>query len=215
MQKVFILFLFLFPCVSLTEEKAVSAETSQQIKQAETALKKILKQYQKASFQLKIKQEVYLSIIKTNLISEGLLNIKGQKFVLDLKGNPSSLTLFDGSFLWYQADKKEKVVFKLKDPMQFQILTNFFTIESFFENFQIKSFQRKNQFTFYHLEPKQEMKDLKEIFMKAGGFILEVRLTWKELNNWQKYTFSKPFQKNLSEKVFQFPSTGFQVMDQL
>ncbi|MCZ0933002.1 MAG: outer membrane lipoprotein carrier protein LolA, partial [Oligoflexia bacterium] len=200
--------------ISLGKGKASFSETDSQIKQGEKALEKLLEKYQSSSFQVKIKQEVFLSVIKTNLISEGFLNIKGQKFRLDLKGKPSSLTVFDGSFLWHQADKKEKAVFKLKDPLQFQILTNFFNRKSFFKNFQIKEFHKKGSFELYHLQPKQEMKGLGEIFMKAGGFILEIRLIWKDLNNWQKYKLSKPSQKDFLPEMFEFPSDGFQVLDQ-
>ena len=213
-KKTLLLFLVVSPFISLGEGENNLSKAKPQIKQGEKALEKLLKKYQNSAFQVKIKQEVYLSVIKTNLISEGFLNIKDQKFRLDLKGNPSSLTVFDGSFLWHQADKKEKVVFKLKDPMQFQILTNFFNVESFFKNFQIKEFHKKAQFEFYHLKPKQEMKGFGEIFMKAGGFILEIRLVWKDLNNWQKYKLSKPLQKDFPAEMFKFSTRGFQVMDQ-
>lgn len=214
MKKSFLyLFLFVLPFFSLAEQKAIPGQNPQ-IKSAESALEKLMDKYPALSFQLKIKQEIYLSIIKTNLSSKGVLNVKDDKFLLDLKGNPSSITLFDGSFLWHQADKKEKVVFKLKNLMQFQILTNFFNAKSFFENFQIQDFQKKGQVALYHLKPKQNMKNLKAVFMKAGGFILEIRLTWKDSNNWQKYTLSKPVQKDFEQEMFQFSTAGFQVMDQ-
>ena len=214
MQKVFLIFLFLSPFISLGEGPVSFPKIDSQIKQGEKVLEKLLKTYQIASFQLKIRQEVFLSIIKTNLISEGVLNIKNQKFRMDLRGRPSSVTVFDGSFLWHQADRKEKTVFKLKDPLQFQILTNFFNAKNFFKNFQIKAFHKKGSFTLYHLQPKQEMKGLGEIFMKANDFILEIRLIWKDLNNWQKYKLSRPLQQDFSPEMFQFSSGGFQVLDQ-
>ena len=213
MQKILLLFLALFPCLSVGKTEMSSSEANLQIKQGERALESLLKRYQ-TSFQIKVKQELYLSVIKTNLTSEGFLNVKGQKFLLDLKGNPSSLTIFDGSFLWHQADKKETAVFKLKDPIQFQILTNFFSAPSFFKNFQIKEFQKKGQVEVYHLKPKRGMKGLEGIFMKAKGFILEIRLIWKDLNNWQKYSLSRPLQKDFPPEMFQFSETGFQVIDQ-
>ena len=210
MQKIFILFLFVSPWVSLGDKKDLSEANPQS--KGERALRKLLKKYENSSFQVRVKQEVYLSVIKTNLSSEGFLNVKNQKFLLDLKGNPSSLTVFDGSFLWYQADKKEKLVFKLKDPMQFQILTNFFNTKSFLENFQIKEFHKKSQLEVYHLKPKQEMKGLEGIFIKARGFILEIRLVWKDLNNWQKYKLSQPVRKDFPQERFKFSTIGFQVI---
>ncbi|MDE0092681.1 MAG: outer membrane lipoprotein carrier protein LolA [Oligoflexia bacterium] len=215
-QKTLPLFLFIFPFVSLgeTKGKAQALEIRSHIKQGSAALKKTLEKYQLSSFQIQVSQEVFLSVIKTNWVSKGFLSVKNQKFRLDLEGKPSSLTVFDGHFLWYQADKRERLVFKLKNPLGFQILTNFFSWKDFFNNFQIKEFQKKDQFEFYRLQPKIEIKDLKEIFMKVDGFILEIRLIWQNLNNWQKYNFSPPAQKDFPVETFQFPVSGFQVKDQ-
>ena len=213
MQRFFLCFLLLFsPCFSLGAENRTLQNLSQ-VKAGEKALEKLLKKYDKTSFQIKVKQEVFLSLIKTNLISEGVLNVKGQKFRLSLKGKPSSLTVFDGSFLWYQADTKEKVVFKLKDPMPFQILTAFFNKTSFLKAFQIKEFQKKGPFNFYHLQPQQEMKGLEGVFIKSADFILEIRLVWKDLKNWQRYKLSKPYKTDFSEEMFQFSVVDFQVID--
>ena len=159
--------LSIFSFVCLGEGAGRSSELELRVKQGKETLKKLLLKYQNSGLQIEIKQEVYLSVIKTNLISRGLLNIQAQKFYLDLKGNPSSLTVYDGSFLWHQADKKEKTVFKLKNPMQFQILTNVFNAESFFKNFQIKDFQKKGQVELYHLKSKQKNKSFEVSFYKS------------------------------------------------
>ena len=214
MLKLLPFFLFILSSICLGKGADLSSELELRLKQGEENLKKLLLKYQNSGLQIEIKQEVYLSVIKTNLIGRGLLNIQAQKFYLDLKGNPSSLTVFDGSFLWHQADKKEKTVFKMKDPMQFQILTNFFNAESFFKNFQIKDFQKKEQVELYHLKSKQKIKALKNVFVKVkGGFMSEIRLTWEDLSNWQKYSLSKPLRKDFPTEMFQFSGAGFQVID--
>ncbi|MCY4321164.1 MAG: outer membrane lipoprotein carrier protein LolA [Bdellovibrionaceae bacterium] len=206
----------LFICFFMFQESGLSAseEAVLTLRPEEISLRKLIQKYQIPSFQMSIKQDIFLSIIKTNLSSEGILFIKHPQFRLDLKGKPSSLTLFDGSFLWHQADKTEKLVFKIKNPMQFQILTNFFDSKSFFDNFQISKYHKKGSLEFYSLDPKKDFHGLEQIFMKAGTFIIEIRLIWKDLNNWQKYTFSPPLKKNLPEETFKFSSTGFQVLDQ-
>ena len=77
----------------------------------------------------------------------------------------------------------------------------------------MKDFQRKKQFNLYHLQAKTELKNLADIFMKADDFILEIRLTWKDLNNWQKYQLSNPVKKDFPAELFQFQTSGFQVVD--
>ena len=210
----FIIFLA-YSILAQAEVKTPAVEKKESVKQGELALKKLLEKYPLSAFQVKISQEVFLAVIKTNLISNGFLSVKDQKFRLELEGKPSSLTVFDGRFLWHQVDKKEKVVFKLQDPLQFQILTNFFNQEEFFRNFQIKEFQKKDRYKLYHLQAKKEMKGLEKIFMKADNFILEIRVVWKNLNNWQKYKLSPPIQKNFPAKIFDFSVEGFQIVDKL
>ena len=214
MKEILCVLLFICPFVSQGVGLSDSAPVDLKVKTGKKSLEKLIQKYQSPSFQMRIKQDIFLSIIKTSLSSEGFLFIKHPKFRLDLKGKPSSLTVFDGSFLWHQADKKEKLVFKIKQPMQFQILTNFFNLKSFFDNFQINKYYKKDSFEFYNLQPKKDLHGLKEIFMKAGTFIVEIRLIWKDLNSWQKYTFSPPIKKDLPLETFKFSSTGFQIMDQ-
>lgn len=153
-----------------------------------------------------------MSVIKTRVKSHGMLNIKAEKFHLNLQGEPSSLMLFDGNILWYQADTSEKVVFQLKSPSHIQILTSFFDEKRFFELFFIKQAKKTNQDYVFQLQPKKKIKGLSDIFVKAGSHISEIRLIWKELNNWQKYKFSKPMGKELPDKLFQFSTSGFQVI---
>ena len=162
--------------------------------------------------QIKIEQEIFLSAIKTRLKSHGLLNIKGEKFYLKLKGQPSSVMLFDGDILWYQADNSEKVVFQVKKPSHIQILTSFFDEKRFFELFFIKQSKKTNQDYVFQLQPKKEIEGLSDIFVKVRSHVSELRLIWKELNNWQKYEFSKPLAKELPDKLFQFSTSGFQVI---
>ena len=201
--------------LGFVEVKAEFVEEKARIKQGKLALKRLLEKYPLSSFQVKISQEVFLAVIKTNLISKGFLSVKNQKFRLDLKGKPSSLTVFDGQFLWHQADKTERVVFKIKDPLQFQILTIFFNQKELFENFQLKEFHKKDRYELYHLQAKREMEGLEKIFIKADKFILEIRVVWKSLSNWQKYKLSQPVQKNLSAETFKFPSEGFKIVDKI
>ena len=213
MKTRFFIFFLLYSVLCQAETKTTPLE--KRIKQGELALKKLLEKYPQSSFQVKIHQEVFLSVIKTNLSSNGFLSVKNQKFRLELSGKPSSLTVFDGQFLWHQADKKEKVVFKLENPLQFQILTIFFNPKELYKSFQLKRFHKKNRYNLYELSVQKEMQGLEKVFIKADKFILEIRLIWKDLNNWQKYKLSPPIQKKFSEDFFKFPVKGFQVVNKL
>ena len=180
--------------------------------EAQSILKQALENYHLKTMQIKIEQEIFLSAITTSMKSHGVLDIKGEIFHLQLNGSPSSVMLFDGHFLWYQADTSEKTVFQFKEHPQMQILTGLFSTTNFFKVFYIKRFQKENQEYIFQLSTKKEIAGLSEIFMKVDTYILEVRLIWKELNNWQKYKFSKPIYKKFPDKHFQFPSSGFQVI---
>ena len=207
----FLLILFFF-YLSTPIQAKTKASSPVKIQQAQLILKKALKNYRLETMQIKVKQEIFLSFIKINMKSQGILNIKDEKFYLNLKGQPSSIILFDGDFLWYQADQKEKTVFKLKDHPQIQFLAVLFSEKLFFKHFYIKQALKSNQNYILQLLPKTKIGGLKEMFLKVDSHILELRLIWKDLNNWQKYQFSKPIYKEFSDKSFQFHSKGFQVI---
>lgn len=175
-------------------------------------LKPVFESYNLESLQIKIQQEIFLSAIKINMKSKGNLDIKGNKFYLNLKGNPSSVLLFDGKILWYQSDASEKLVFQLKNPSHIQILTSFFNEKSFFKSFHIKQAIKTEQNYVLQLLPIKKIKDLAKVFIKTETHISEIRITWKNLSNWQKYTLSKPVSKTFPEGHFQFPTEGFQVI---
>ena len=176
-------------------------------------LKKSLQNYTVESFEIPIKQETFLSIIKTSLKSEGSLFVSKEKFRLELKGNPSSLSVFDGKNLWYQPDKKEKLVFKLKQS--FQNLNRFFNYEDLLKNFEIKDFKNQKTSHIYQLQPKKNSV-LESVYLKTDTkSIREIRLRWKNANNWQRYYLSPPLIKkqNKEDKLFVFPSAGFKIIE--
>ncbi len=180
--------------------------------QAQQALKQALKSYRFKAMQISTDQEIFLSSAKTSIKSQGILNIKGKKFYLYLKGHPSSTVLFDGKVLWYQADMSEKTVFKLKNPPQISILTHWFNEKSFFDHFLIQQAQVKNKDYILQLSPKREIAGLKAIYIKLSSHITELRIVWEDLDNWQKYHFARPIPKNIPDKNFQFSIEGFQVI---
>ena len=194
----------------LTQETA----EDKKFEKARTSLKKVFQGYQYSSLIIPVKQEVFLSIIKTGLVSKGSIFLQNEKFRLDLKGKPSSRALFDGLFLWHQPDLAEKVVFKLKKPAEIQMLNHFFLKDKFFDNFKIVDFKSNNRFLFYHLKPKKEIRDLKEVFMKTDAkIVLELRFVWKNSNSWQKYSFLKPVIKKNPEALFKWNPTGFRILE--
>lgn len=162
--------------------------------------------------QIKVEQELFLSSIKTSIKNFGVLHLKGGKFHLSLKGNPSSLTVFDGQSLWYQADTNEKLLVFLKNPLPIQILSSFFNEKIFFETFSIQNSRKKNNNYIFQLIPNKEIKGLDEIFIKVGRYISELRIIWKDLGNWQSYHFSMPFEKKIPDNFFKFSTKGFKII---
>ena len=175
-------------------------------------LKQALKSYRLKSARITVQQEIFLSPIKMKIKSQGFLDIQEKKFRLDLTGQSSSLILFDGELLWYQPDKSEKTVFKLKNPPSIQMLSNFFDETLFFKSFQIKKTIKKGKNYIFQGQPVKQIEGWDEMFIKIGAYISEIRITQKELNSWHKYKFSKPVYKKFSDGYFQFPSTGFQLL---
>ena len=181
---------------------------------AKKGLEKVLKNYRADSLIIPVKQDIFLSVLKMNLTSEGKFFLKGEKFRLELKGKPSSLTIFDGVFFWHQPDLKEKLVFRIKKPSETQKLSSFFETRTLFQMFEIMDLVSRKSFKIYQLKPKKKIQDLKELFMKTDQrFLLEIRFTWENLNTWQKYTFSKPVFTEIPSPHFEWTQKGYRVLE--
>lgn len=175
-------------------------------------LSRVLEKYHSQMTKMKVSQEIFLSPLQLQMKSSGFLSLHEKKFLLQLKGQPSLFILFDGEFLWYQADQKEKVVFKIKSAYPSQILSHFFDTNSLFENFQMEEVRKTNSGYILQLSPKRKMEKLQFIFVKWSSYISEIRMTWKDLNNWQKYSLSKPTPQSFPSDYFQFDTSHFQVI---
>ena len=207
MRRIFFLIPGLFFCLSgFAAERDFSS--------AKKSLENLLQNYSASSLVIPLQQDIFLSILKTNLTSEGRLFLKDQKFRLELKGNPSSLSLYDGFFFWHQPDLKEKLVFRIKKPSDIQNLSSFFSADSFFNRFEMTDFVSRQKFRIYQFKPKKEIKGLKKVFMKTNQkWILEMRFIWEELNTWQKYTFSKPVIKENPSSLFEWTQKGYRILE--
>ena len=183
------------------------------ISSAKKALYKVLRAYGLKQLEIKIEQEIFLSAINSTVKSRGRLHLNQDQFYMKLKGNPSSLLLFDGQTLWYQADISEKLVFKSQNPSDIQLLSSFFDKKALFKAFKIQKAVKEGQGFILQLKPKQEIKGLSQIFMKFETYISEIRIIWEDLDNWQKYKLSKPVYKKPEPKIFQFSIEGFQVIN--
>ena len=204
---------FLFSTILFLSSSVIRAKEGENLKKtAYSAVEKALEHYHSKSFKIKVKQEIFLTSIKESIKSSGSLNKKENRFQLRLEGQPSSSFLFDGEFLWYQADTNEKLVFQFKNHPQIHLLNGFFSGKKFPEIFEIQKIKQQNRTYILQLLPKTKVKGLKEVFMKVNSHISEVRIIWEELNNWQKLSFSRPVHKSFPENFFQFSKQGFQVI---
>ena len=181
---------------------------------ARLTLQKALKAYTGPA-QIRLEQEIFLSSLKTSVKSQGLLKLKAGKFYMSLKGDPSSLMLFDGLTLWYQADTEENTVFKLPKSHPARILTGLLSAGRFFELFRIRESQKSGKEYVARLEAMRPIEGLNGIFMKIGSYISEIRLVWEDLDNWQKYSLSAPVKADLPEKHFRFDAKGFRVITEI
>ena len=201
----------LCPLVTLFLGFSVKSQNPEQNKEtAQMVLKQALKGYEKV--EIKIFQETFLSHLKESIKNDGFLKKKNQKFRLELSGSPSSLIVFDGQILWYQADVREKVIFQFEEHPQILLLSGLFSEKNFFEIFEIKNFKKTKNLYVFHLIPKQEVPELKEIFIKLTHFISEIRIIWKNLNNWQKLRLSKPYYRDFPNETFQMNKENFQIL---
>ena len=194
---------------------SVSCFASQKdLSQAQDNLAKILENYQMESLLIPVKQDIFVSILKTNLSSEGLLFFKGNQFRLDLKGNPSSLSLYDGSFFWHQPDLKEKLVFQVKKPSEVQNINTFFNKDLLLEKFDLVDVSSMKGISYYHFRFKKKKPGLEKLLIKTNQkWILEIRLTWEDLNTWQKYTLSKPVKKENPDALFKWVNTDHRIIE--
>ena len=197
-------------------ESVSSAQDSRQ------TLRKILSAYRLKSYRLEIQQEVFLSPLKIKIKSEGFLDMKGEKFYLKLKGAPSTLTVFDGQLLWHQPDLSEKTAFQFSgDQPLMKLLSGFFQPEQLLSRFQILRLKKTKKGYVFHLQPKKNEAGagleggLSSVFVRAEDYISEIRLIWKELNNWQKYHLKAPELMDFDSKHFTFSTEGVELIKKI
>lgn len=208
MSYIFIIFLsFSFLSFSQVENQKDHAE-------ARVFLKKVLSKYQNKNIYFKIRKEFSLPVINTIIKERGSFFISDNKFKIAMKGESNYLMVFDGQYLWYQADLKEKIVFKLKDHPDIYLLFSLFNSEQFFKYFKIEKAVKKGA-RLYHFElsSKGQISDLKSMSLIVGSYIQESKMIWNDLDQWQKYKFLNPWEKKyFSKSTFEFQSQGFEVI---
>ncbi len=177
-------------------------------------LKKALNKYQSQSIYFKIEKQLFLPEIEETIKEVGDFYIEKQKFRLSINGNPSYLMVFNGEYLWYQSDRKEKIVFKLKDHPQIDLFFRLFDSTRFFEYFSIQKFEKRNKGVyFFHLKTKKNIEGIKKIFMEVGNYIQEIKIVWDDVGQWQRYKFLNPWvKKSFPKSKFQFSEKNFEVI---
>ncbi len=202
--------LFLFSNLSFSKE----LKSNKEKEKALSFLKKTLNKYQSQSIHFKIEKHLFLPSLEENIKESGNFYIEKQKFRLEIKGDPSYFMVFNGKYLWYQPDIKEKIVFKLKDHPQIHLFFRLFDPHSFFKYFSILKISQKSEKVYlFQLKAKQNKEGIKEIFMEVGNYIQEIKVTWNDLGQWQKYKFFNPwFRKSFSKSKFQFFERNFEVI---
>ena len=188
--------------ISLQDQKAFSH------------LKTVLRRYKNRNLYMKITKETYIAAIGKKTVEQGDLYLeKSRKFRFTINSHPSSLMIFDGSHLWYQPDRGEKVVLKFKTHPQIELFSSLFEYEKFFEFFSVTSVKKERQY-FYILKPKQVVNTVENMILSCGKNINGVKVLWEGLGNWQYYIFSNLwFRQKLSKSLFVFNAQGFEILE--
>ena len=198
--------------ISLIKE----SKTVLQDKKAFKYLQFILSKYRKQNVYIKITKKTHIDAIKRQTTEEGDLYLeKSGKFRIAINSQPASLLLFDGSFLWYQPDREEKLVLKFDSHPQINLFSSLFNYEKLFNLFSVVSIrQKKTNHYAYILEPKEKIKPVSKIILSCGKNINGVKILWEGLGDWQYYIFSNIwFRKYLSKNLFVFNTKNFEVLD--
>lgn len=193
-------------------EPSLAQSQKQLQKKAKHHLQNVFKKYKFQSMKIALTQEVFLESLQESIKTKGVLNKKNHKFQLKLQGNPGSLLLFDGTFLWYQADLTENIVFQLQDSKHMTLVNDLFYEKSFFQTFKIHKVKNIKNIYVLHLVPKKNIPALKDLFIKVGSHILEIRLVWDNTKDWQKISFKKPQKLAFAKNYFTFSTKNFQIM---
>ncbi|MGI9548790.1 MAG: LolA family protein [Bdellovibrionales bacterium] len=202
----------LFLCgVCICEAGAFASDKQQAL----LFLKKVLNKYQVQSIHFKLEKELFLPSLEEIIKEKGDFYIQKKNFRFQMNGSPSYLMIFDGNQLWYQPDTKEKIVFKLKDHPQIYFLFDLFDPQGFLQSFSIEKFSKKHASSYaFHLRPIKPIEDLEEVFIEVEKYIKEIKVTWKDLGQWQKYRFLNPWvKKSFPSSRFQFSSKNFEILE--
>ena len=178
-------------------------------------LQMVLQKYQSKNIYMKVTKTSHIAAIGKQTSETGDLYLRSGRFRLSIQGEPASLMIFDGSFLWYQPDRAEKVVLKFKNHPQIGLFASLFDYKSFFKFFLVTpmKLKRKNHYI-YVLELKNPTDAISKMILSCGKNINAVKILWQELGNWQSYVFSKLwFRKHMLKNLFVFNTKDFEVVE--
>ena len=179
-------------------------------------LKTVLRRYKNRNLYMKITKKNKIAALNKETVEEGSLYWERTgKFRIAVGSQPASLLIFDGSFLWYQPDREEKLVLKFKAHPQIELFSSLFDHERFFNFFSVFSVRQKQKGHYsYILSPKEDKGTISKIILSCGKNINGLKILWQDLGNWQHYAFSKLwFRKQLSGSLFVFNIAGFEVLE--
>ena len=187
-----------------------------QNKKAFKHLQFILRKYRNQNVYIKITKKTHIAVLQKQTSENGDLYLeKNGKFRISINSQPAPLLVFDGSYLWYQPDREEKLVLKFDSHPQISLFSSLFNYEKFFDSFSaIPVHQKKINYHAYILEPKKNMKPISKMILSCGKYINGVKILWEGSGDWQYYIFSKTwFRKHFPENLFIFNTQGFEIME--
>lgn len=178
-------------------------------------LKQVLKKYKNQNVLMKIDKNLYIPSLNQTIKETGLFYLSKYKFRLQIQSPSESLIVFDGSYLWNQADLEKEVVLKSQaNHSYFYLFSHIFSAEHFFKTFKVISSHKKGDLSVYHIEPIKKKVEIQKIILTIGGHVQKLDVIWSDLNNSQSYRFHKVlFQKYMSPSLFKFKTKYFKVIE--
>ena len=185
-------------------------------KKALSYFKNTLNKYYEKNIHIKIKKIITLPFVKKTIEEQGNLFLKENQFRLEMQTlNTTYSMIFDGVYLWYHPDQKEKLVMKFKNHPNLYLFSQLFHFENFFNFFKVLNFKKVSSYYVFSVTPLEKIEGIKKIEITVGKTIRSLKIFSKDLNTVQYYYFSHlKFVKSFSKFLFIFKPKEFEILPQ-
>ena len=180
-------------------------------------LKSVLETYHKRNIYIRMDIFSKIKVLNQRTRKSGYFYIQDHKFRLKTDSKPSSLSLFDGSYLWHQPNLDEKMVFKLENHPFIKSLPNLFHKDRFFKIFKVLSSAKLGDFYLFQIQPLSKISEIDRIHLTVSKKqIQRFEIFWSGLESSEEYIVTQQwFKKSFSRSLFEFSGRGFEILSRI